>query len=121
MVLTIRGSLIGGMTIFVAIFASMGGFLFGYDTGQISGLQEMPDFINRFGTEPAGPGAVAGATKQFNSWLIGLIVSLLSVGTAIGVLIGAPMADKFGRRKAMLYETIVFDIGVIIQVTSFQA
>lgn len=84
------------------VFASMGGFLFGYDTGQISGIQEMTDFINRFGTErdPA-TGAV-----MFNEWLIGVIVALLSVGTAIGCLIGAPLADHFGRRKAMFIETI---------------
>lgn len=75
----------------------------------------MRNFIDRFGTETE-----AGVTV-FNEWLIGLIVSLLSVGTLIGCLIGAPLADRLGRRKAMFVETIVFDLGVIIQVTSFQA
>jgi len=93
---------------------------FSYDTGQISGIQEMPDFINRFGTIKTID-ANGTVITTFNEWLIGLIVSLLSVGTAIGCLIGAPLADKFGRRKAMFVETCVFDIGVIIQVTSFNA
>lgn len=57
----------------------------------------------------------------FNTWLEGLIVGFLSIGTAIGVLLGAPTADKLGRRRAMSVEVLVFVIGVVIQVTSFQA
>lgn len=33
----------------MGILISMGGFVFGYDTGQISGFLEMPDFLRRFG------------------------------------------------------------------------
>lgn len=75
----------------------------------------MPDFVARFSTE------VVDGVPTFNSWLLGLIVSLLSIGTAIGVLIGAPLADRLGRRKAMVVETVIFDIGIIIQVTAFEA
>lgn len=116
----VRGAPIGWVAIFVALLASMGGFLFGYDTGQISGIQEMADFASRFGTEPPA-GDIEGATHSFNKWLIGLIVSMLSIGTAIGALIGASLADWLGRRYAMAIEVLVFDIGVIIQVTSFDA
>jgi SP family sugar:H+ symporter-like MFS transporter len=76
----------------------------------------MPDFIDRFATETDAAGNPA-----FNSWILGLIVSLLSIGTAIGVIFGALLADKLGRRKAMFVETLVFDIGAIIQVTAFDA
>lgn len=113
----IQGAPIGGVAILIALLASMGGFLFGYDTGQISGIQEMDDFIVRFGTEPSSEFPFIG----FNKWLIGLIVSMLSIGTAIGSLMGAVLADKLGRRYAMVVECLIFDIGVIIQVTAFEA
>jgi MFS transporter, SP family, sugar:H+ symporter len=32
----------------MGILVSMGGFIFGYDTGQISGFLEMPDFLRKF-------------------------------------------------------------------------
>ncbi|KAL5394451.1 hypothetical protein PMIN02_004994 [Paraphaeosphaeria minitans] len=33
--------------ILMAVLVSMGGFIFGYDTGQISGFLEMSDFLDR--------------------------------------------------------------------------
>ncbi|KAN0066035.1 hypothetical protein ACQY0O_000128 [Thecaphora frezii] len=114
MVFTVRGTPIGWLTVFIAVLASMGGFLFGWDTGQISGLLEMSDFKQRFAQGPQDD-------KEFNVWIEGVIVSLLSVGTAIGVLMGAPVAERLGRRWAMTVECVVFSIGVIIQVTTFNA
>ncbi|KAE8217770.1 hypothetical protein CF319_g8213 [Tilletia indica] len=116
MPLTVRGAPIGPVSIAIAGLASMGGFLFGEDTGQISGLLIMSDFKNRFATE-----VDVNNMPIFNSWLEGLIVSSLSIGTLLGVLIGAPLADKFGRRRAMSIECMIFCAGVVIQVTSFEA
>lgn len=38
-------------TIFMTILVAMGGFIFGYDTGQISGFLEMQVFLERFGEQ----------------------------------------------------------------------
>lgn len=51
----------------------------------------------------------------------GLIVSLLSIGTLVGALAGAPIADALGRRWAMIVECGVFIVGVIIQLLSFSS
>ncbi|KAG8744530.1 hexose transporter hxt1 [Ceratobasidium sp. 414] len=114
----IRGAPVGRLAILLAVVASMGGFIFGYDTGQISDILLMDDFLKRFATcgDPTD-----ASTCKFNTYIEGLIVSLLSIGTAIGALLGAPTADYFGRRIAMSLECAVFSIGVIIQVTAFQA
>jgi len=111
----IRGTPIGWVAIAVALLSSVGGFLFGYDTGQISGLLVMDDFKERFATEGT-PG-----NRSFNVWIEGVLVSLLSVGTAIGALGGSYLADFLGRRRAMQWEVLVFIIGVIIQITSEHA
>lgn len=114
---TVRGTPIGAISIFIALLSSMGGFLFGYDTGQISGLLVMSDFKERFATEqtcdPTGL-----CTPAFNTWLEGLIVGMLSIGTMAGALGGSYLADICGRRRAMQWDVLMFCVGVIIQVTS---
>jgi SP family sugar:H+ symporter-like MFS transporter len=58
----------------MAVLVSMGGFIFGYDTGQISGFLEMDDFLRRFGDttnpETGGP--------AFSNGRSGTIVGLVS-------------------------------------------
>ena len=43
------------------------------------------------------------------------IVSILSAGTFFGALLSAPLADQLGRRWAMIFNTGVFTLGVILQ------
>lgn len=53
----VNGADCGVESILLGVVTSVGGFLFGYDTGQISGMLIFTDFRNRFATgEPAGPG-----------------------------------------------------------------
>ncbi|KAF8882961.1 general substrate transporter [Infundibulicybe gibba] len=111
----VQGVPIGAVAIMLAIVASMGGFIFGYDTGQISDILLMPDFLLRF-AQCATPDDAS--TCGFSVVRSGLIVSLLSIGTLAGALLGAPIADFLGRRYAMVVECMVFIVGVIIQITS---
>lgn len=64
-------------TIIMAMLVAMGGFIFGYDTGQISGFLEMDVFLQRFGerstdlvTNPSG--------YYFSNVRSGLIVGLVN-------------------------------------------
>ena len=93
-------------------FVSMGGILFGYDTGQISGFQEMTDYLQRYG-EPDGKGGY-----QFSNVRAGLIVGLLSVGTLIGSLCGAPIADMIGRKWSITFWCLILNVGLIVQIST---
>jgi len=96
----------------MVLVVSIGGMIFGYDTGQISGFLEMKDFLNRFGDEGT-PG-----DRSFSNNRSGLIVGLLSIGTLIGALVAAPIADTFGRRASIVFWNIIFCVGVIVQITA---
>lgn len=77
---------VGFVAIMLALVASMGGFIFGYDTGQISNILLMEDFRQRFCTTSSNP----GSTCEELTTRSGLIVSVLSIGTLFGALLGAP-------------------------------
>ncbi|KAI5452213.1 hypothetical protein NCC49_001148 [Naganishia albida] len=109
----IKGTIAGPTTIILAILSSMGGFLFGYDTGQIADILLMEDFKRRFAQGPNAAGEY-----EFSVVREGLVVALLSIGTLIGALIGRYASDFMGRRKAIVLFCLLFSIGVIIQVTA---
>lgn len=51
----------------MGVFVSMGGFIFGYDTGQISGFLGMPEFQQRFGQKVGILGALLPFADRFTS------------------------------------------------------
>jgi sugar porter (SP) family MFS transporter len=81
----------------VAGLSALGGLLFGYDTGVISGalLYIREDF-------------------QVTSFLQGAIVSSLLVGAMIGALACGPLSDWLGRRIVILVAAIVFGVGALV-------
>jgi len=76
------------------LIASMGGFLFGYDTAVISG-------------------AILFIKKQFvvSPSLEGVIISSLFLSAMIGAPLGGTLADKFGRRKVLISAGVFFFVG----------
>jgi Sugar (and other) transporter len=64
-------------------FAAFGGILFGYDTGTISGLQQMPNWLRTFG-HPVPVSASFPDGYGISSSQRSLIVSILSAGTFFG-------------------------------------
>ncbi|MGD0965822.1 MAG: sugar porter family MFS transporter [Candidatus Acidiferrales bacterium] len=87
-------------TLFVYIaagFAALGGLLFGYDTGVISGALI---FIRRsFG---------------LSTFHQEIVVSVVLVGACVGALGGGPLADRFGRRKTLLVTSLIFVAGAVV-------
>jgi len=75
----------------VSTIAALGGILFGYDTGVMSGALL---FIK--------PTFDMSATQE------GLITSILMVGAAVGALSGGRLADAIGRRWAVFWAGVLF-------------
>ncbi|XP_049379561.1 inositol transporter 4 [Solanum stenotomum] len=84
----------------LAFSAGIGGLLFGYDTGVISGalLYIRDDF----------------KSVDKHTWLQETIVSMAVAGAIFGAAFGGWFNDKYGRRKSILLADILFFIGAIV-------
>ncbi|MFC5181569.1 sugar porter family MFS transporter [Actinomadura harenae] len=83
--------------VFWTFCAALGGWLFGYDTGVVSGA--MLFIRHEFGLGPAMQGAV---------------VSVLLLSAAITAPVAGRLADRIGRRRALLLVAAVFVVGLVV-------
>ena len=81
----------------IAVVASLGGLLSGYDTGVISGALL---FINE--------------TWSLPDTLQGFLVSSVLIGAVVGAATNGILADVFGRKKIILVTALIFVIGSIM-------
>ncbi|MBY6411050.1 sugar porter family MFS transporter [Rhodococcus sp. BP-252] len=80
----------------IAVIATFGGLLFGYDTGVINGaLEPLKEDLS------------------LTSFTEGFVVSILIFGAAIGALVGGRLSDKYGRRHNIILLALVFMIGTL--------
>lgn len=84
----------------LTVIAGIGGLLFGYDTGVISGalLYIKDDFVE----------------VNHSSFLQETIVSMALVGAMVGAAAGGWINDVYGRKKATLSADVVFTLGAIV-------
>ena len=80
-----------GFVYFAVAIAAIGGLLFGYDTGVISG-------------------AMIFITRQFSlsSTMEEIVVSAVLVGAILGASLGGALTDRFGRRSLIIVAGLVF-------------
>uniref|UniRef100_A0ACD5UZQ2 Uncharacterized protein n=1 Tax=Avena sativa TaxID=4498 RepID=A0ACD5UZQ2_AVESA len=88
----------------LAFSAGIGGLLFGYDTGVISGalLYIRDDFRS--------------VDKQ--TWLQEMIVSMAVAGAIIGAAVGGWANDRFGRRTSILVADLLFFAGAVVMASA---
>lgn len=79
-----------------ALIASFGGLLSGYDTGVISGALL---YINQ--------------SFEINSYMLGLLVSSVSIGAVFGAFVNGFFVDKIGRKKTLLLTAFLFFIASV--------
>ncbi|KAI0170172.1 general substrate transporter [Pestalotiopsis sp. NC0098] len=110
------GSSITFKAVFLGIVVSIGGFMFGYVSGQISGFFLMEDFGARFGVWSDSQQAY-----EFSAARQGTITGLLPVGCLVGALLAGNMADTLGRRLTISVSALWACVGTIIEISSSSA
>lgn len=85
----------------LAVVACLGGFLFGYDTGVISGA--LPYMYM-----PKEAGGLALTSLEE-----GLVGGFLLGGCAVGAIVGGRLSDRYGRRHNIIILALVFFVGAV--------
>jgi SP family sugar:H+ symporter-like MFS transporter len=77
-------------------FGALGGVLFGYDTGVISG-------------------AILFISKEFHTtpFLKGAVVASLLLGAMVGAGLAGRLADRLGRRRLIIGAAVLFSVGAV--------
>lgn len=82
---------------FIASVAALGGLLFGYDTGVISGALL---FIRQ--------------VMALSPTMQGIVVAIVLAGAACGASVAGFLSDKLGRRRVILTAAVLFVFGALL-------
>ncbi|QPG75298.1 hypothetical protein FOA43_002649 [Brettanomyces nanus] len=97
----------------MTLLISFGGFVYGWDTGSIGGFTNMPDFVQRFGTW-----SESEQTYVMTKVRQGLVISIFSIGCAVGSTTLSKVGDVYGRKKGIMLTMVVYIVGIVIQIAS---
>ena len=79
----------------LTLLATIGGFLFGYDTANIgSALNFIPYPLSGFA--------------------LGYLVAGASVGAAVGAILAGPLTDRFGRKSLLIADAAIYMVGALL-------
>lgn len=93
---------VGGFYLYLAVLATIGGFLFGYDTANIgSALPFLPFDLGAIG--------------------IGIVVSGASVGAAVGAICAGPITDRLGRKYLLIADSAIFAVGAVLSAAAWNS
>jgi MFS family permease len=89
-------------TLFIAFVVSLGGFLFGFDAGIISGVMSF-----------------AGPEFNLNDAQTGWVVSSPSFAAMIAMLVSGKLSDRIGRKKILIVVAFLYAFSALASVYSY--
>jgi MFS family permease len=89
-------------SLFIAFVVSLGGFLFGFDAGIISGVM-----------------SYAGPEFNLNDTQTGWVVSSPSFAAMIAMLISGKLSDKIGRKKILIFVAFLYAFSALASANSY--
>ena len=97
----------------MCVMIAFGGFVFGWDTGTISGFVNETDYIRRFGQVDHHTGE-----RYLSRVRMGLMVSIFNIGCCVGGITLSKTGDMWGRRIGLIIVVTIYTIGIVIQIAS---
>ncbi len=84
------------LIVLISVVATIGGFLFGFDSGVINGTQD-------------------GLHQAFQSgeWMQGLEIASMLLGCAVGAFSAGRLSDNLGRRNVLIISAVMFLLSAI--------
>lgn len=101
-----RALIKNGKVFCIAMFACLGGVLYGYNQGMFGGILAMPSFGRQT------DGYIDNPTQK------GWLTSILELGAWFGAVMSGFLAEVASRKYGILTATGVFILGVIVQITA---
>ena len=89
-------------TLFIAFVVSLGGFLFGFDAGIISGVMSF-----------------AGPEFNLNDAQTGWVVSSPSFAAMIAMLVSGKLSDRIGRKKILIVVAFLYAFSALASAYSY--
>jgi MFS transporter, SP family, arabinose:H+ symporter len=84
----------------LTLLATLGGFLFGYDTANIGS-------------------ALAFVPYKVSGFAEGYLVAGASIGAAVGALAAGPLTDRFGRKRMLVIDAGIYAVGALLSALSW--
>ncbi|EIW83361.1 general substrate transporter [Coniophora puteana RWD-64-598 SS2] len=99
----VRGLFENKLILGISCFATLGGFLFGYDQGVVSNILAIESF------------GAAFPSVYMNASLKGWYVSAMLLCAWFGSLVNGPICDKIGRKRDISLMVVIFELGIALQ------
>ncbi|KAJ5131781.1 hypothetical protein N7448_005939 [Penicillium atrosanguineum] len=101
----------------IAVLGSVAFLVQGYNQSVMNGFTTLPSFLEAI--PEVDTVNTVGAQKSHNTTILGLVVAIFELGSAIGALSCLAVGDRLGRPRTMLLAGCIVVVGVIIQASTY--